>query len=460
MIGEERPIGIKLTNPGSVDWYYGGGQNAYASIEDALTTVPIALRLGKTVGILIDGVIKEYWFASGTSDIDLVAKNSGGSGGGDSYTRAQADNRFQPIGDYLTGVTSSDVTGALGYVPLSGYTVDFSDYYTKEVSDAKYLTGFTVDLSNYYTKPQTDLGFQIKGNYLTGITSNQVTTALGYTPLSGYTVDLSNYYTKSQSDAKYLTGYTVDFSDYYNKSVSDTRFLTGLTKTQVTNALGYNPASGSTTLAGYGITSGDMLFDGKYLPLNTDLNTENQKALNLMTSPNKIQSFGASVYEMTTSATIVTQQFKTLALTPITSATTLYGVTFYQSVQGVYTANNENSISLYSYSNGVLTKVATTGNVPTLWSNSGNTFVNTYFTAPYNAAPGMYFLGMLYCASTTTTAPTIACAPTLLNAAMSNANLPNNTKLYGTILAQTSAASTINMSSVVGATARIWTAMF
>jgi hypothetical protein len=425
MIGEERPLSIKLTNPGNIDWYYGGGLIAYQSVEEALATVPGALRLGKTVGILINDKIVEYWFKDGIADEDLKVKNLGA--GGD---------------------------------------VDLSDYYTKEETDLKLLTGYTVDFSNYYSKEETDLSFQPKGYYLTGITANEVTGALGYTPLNGFTVDFSDYYSKAQSDAKYLTtGFTVDLSGYQPKgnyvyASTLNQYLTGITKTQVTTALGYAPASGSTTLAGYGVTSGDTLFDNRFLPLNTDLNTETQKALNLLTSPNKIQSFGANVYEMTTTMTVVTQQFKTLALTPITSATTLYGVTFYQSVQGVYTANNENSISLYSYSNGILTKVATTGNVPTLWSNSANTFVNIYFTAPYNATPGMYFLGMLYCAATTTTAPTIACSPALLNAAMANANLPNNTKLYGTILAQTAAPATINMTSVNGSTARIWTAMF
>jgi len=41
----------------------------------------------------------------------------------------------------------------------------------------------------------------------------------------------------------------------------------GVTENQITSALGFSPASASTTLAGYHITSSDTLFDSKYLPL-------------------------------------------------------------------------------------------------------------------------------------------------------------------------------------------------
>jgi hypothetical protein len=256
--GEERPLSIKLTNPGNVDWYYGGGLTAYASIEDALATVPGALRLGKTVGILIDGTVVEYWFKDGITDEDLVVKNSGFGGDvdltdyytkeesnskfltgytidlSDYYSKEDTDSIFQVKGNYLTGVTSYDITDALGYVPLSGYTADLSNYYTKSQSDSKYLTGITVDLSGYYTKVQSDAKY-----------------------LTGFTVDFSNYYSKVQSDAKYLTtAFTVDLSGYQPVG----NYLTGITKTQVTTALGYSPVSGSTTLAGYGVTSGDTLF--------------------------------------------------------------------------------------------------------------------------------------------------------------------------------------------------------
>jgi|GEM_PF-6296217 len=138
MTGEERPLNIKLTNPGNIDWWYGSGNTAYNTVQDAINTVPQAIRLGKTVGVLSGNTIVEMWWASGTTDTDLVVKSDG--------------------------------------------AVDLSDYYTKEQADSKFLTGYTVDFSNYYDKATSDSRFQPVGNYLTGITASEVDSALGFTP--------------------------------------------------------------------------------------------------------------------------------------------------------------------------------------------------------------------------------------------------------------------------------------
>jgi hypothetical protein len=162
-------------------------------------------------------------------------------------TILSASSLYQPIGNYLTGATI-DLTDYYTKVQsnnlfLTGFTVDFSDYYTKEQSDSKYLTGFTVDLSGYqvkgnYVSAATLSQYQLLGNYVSASTLSQ------YVLLSG----LTNYYTKSQSDSKYLTGYTLT----------------------------------ATTLAGYGISSGDTLFDGKYL--NISASTLFQPVITLTTS--------------------------------------------------------------------------------------------------------------------------------------------------------------------------------
>lgn len=67
---------IKVVNPTSnIDELYG----PYTSVANALTGVPVVLRqLGRTVGIIEGGTIKEYWFKNGITDIDLVVKDSGG----------------------------------------------------------------------------------------------------------------------------------------------------------------------------------------------------------------------------------------------------------------------------------------------------------------------------------------------------------------------------------------------
>lgn len=44
-----------------------------------------------------------------------------------------------------------------------------------------------------------------------------------------------------------VVGGNMDPADYYDKTTADTKFLTGITKDQVTNALGYTPPKQDTT---------------------------------------------------------------------------------------------------------------------------------------------------------------------------------------------------------------------
>lgn len=47
----------------------------YSSLENALSSVLISNRYqGLTVGILTEGVVSEYWFKNGITDLDLIAK--------------------------------------------------------------------------------------------------------------------------------------------------------------------------------------------------------------------------------------------------------------------------------------------------------------------------------------------------------------------------------------------------
>lgn len=68
---------IKVVNPTSnIDELYG----PYTSVANALAGVPIVLRqLGRTVGIIEGGTIKEYWFKNGTTNSDLVEKGGEGT---------------------------------------------------------------------------------------------------------------------------------------------------------------------------------------------------------------------------------------------------------------------------------------------------------------------------------------------------------------------------------------------
>ncbi len=66
----------KSTTEGNSDWWYGGGNDAWQSLQDAKSGVPLAIRKGKTVGVLEDGKIVEYiWHPEDLSNSGLVVKN-------------------------------------------------------------------------------------------------------------------------------------------------------------------------------------------------------------------------------------------------------------------------------------------------------------------------------------------------------------------------------------------------
>lgn len=65
-------VNVRNANPSAnIDYYYG----TYESKEAACAAVPLAVRMiGKTVGIVENGAVVEYWWKSGTADEDLVLK--------------------------------------------------------------------------------------------------------------------------------------------------------------------------------------------------------------------------------------------------------------------------------------------------------------------------------------------------------------------------------------------------
>lgn len=75
MANLELPFGIKVLNPTPADAKYLNNGVPYANVTEANTEITAGLRhTGLTVNI--DGV--EYWYASGTTDGDLVIKGTGG----------------------------------------------------------------------------------------------------------------------------------------------------------------------------------------------------------------------------------------------------------------------------------------------------------------------------------------------------------------------------------------------
>lgn len=63
---------VEIVNPyANIDAMYG----PYSNLSEALSAIPIELRIiGRTVGIITDTHIDEYWWKNGVKDSDLVLK--------------------------------------------------------------------------------------------------------------------------------------------------------------------------------------------------------------------------------------------------------------------------------------------------------------------------------------------------------------------------------------------------
>lgn len=140
--------------------------------------------------------------------------------------------------------------------------------------------------------------------------------------------------------------------------------------------------------------------------------------------------------------------------------TLLTGVMWYMATQGSYTADNNNYIALYTIASGTLTQVAISSNDGNLWKASTGSYVSTPFTAQYAAAAGIYFIGVLWNASATTTAPVIGATTIGASGNVPAFDLPNSVKICGTVTSQTTLPASQAMSGVSGLQAVSWLALY
>ena len=134
---------------------------------------------------------KEYDISMQVDDVKVVNLD-------DYYTKAESDERYQPVGEYLTSIPEEYVTE--GELNSKGYLTSIpEEYITEGELDSKgYLTehqplktingeslvgtgnitiegGGSADLTNYYTKAESDGRFQPVGEYITSIPEEYVT---------------------------------------------------------------------------------------------------------------------------------------------------------------------------------------------------------------------------------------------------------------------------------------------
>lgn len=140
------------------------------------------------------------------------------------------------------GTKQAQLNGT-GFVKVIGTTVSYDNntYLTSFTeTDPIYVASTWYSTTNNATNWNTAYGWgnHASGGYLTGITSSQVTTALGYTPYNS--TNPSGYITGiTSSNVTTALGYTP-----YN-STNPNGYITGITSGNVTTALGYTPYNSS-----------------------------------------------------------------------------------------------------------------------------------------------------------------------------------------------------------------------
>ena len=166
----------------------------------------------------------------------------------------------------------------------------------------------------------------------------------------------------------------------------------------------------------------------------------------------KGQSIGFSVNQITTSVTLADGQLRGIAVW-VPQAATITGVRWYQATQGVYTADNNNKVGLYSYSGGTLTLVASSTDDGNIWKAASGTWGTKDFSATYGASPGIYFVAMLYNSSAQTTAPAIGSNSTIASTVIVAFDFTNSAKLNWSVNSQTNITTPLTISGLSGNTA-------
>lgn len=314
------------------------------------------------------------------------------------------------IGTNTGDETTSTIKTKLGITTLSG-----SNTGDETTATIKTKLGAASGSTDGYLTATDYVSFNAKQNAL-GFTPVPTTRSIATSsPLAGGG-DLSADRTLSISQANTSTnGYlsSTDWNTFNNKQNTFSRKINGVT------------------------------FDASS-DIQVDLNIISFQALG---SSIKATVLGLPIHQSTLASTLTSQQGRYVYI-PIPLGATITGVKFFQTTQGVYTANNYNGIGLYTISAGTLTLVASSTNDGNIWKGTSNTWQTKAFTTPYVATAGVYFLGMLYSSSAQTTAPVVLSHSNMINNAFLTMDFANSVKLVGAVTGQTALPSSLASSGI------------
>jgi hypothetical protein len=144
---------VRRTNKGSVDFYYGGGDEAWADLAAAYAGIPSVIRNGKVFGVITAGVISEFWWndASQLANGDEVPYAQGGTtltpdqvDAIDNANTPDAGNPFATMADIVSGTTYQGVWNANTNTPTLTSSVGTQGYYyVVNVDGSTDLNGIT-----------------------------------------------------------------------------------------------------------------------------------------------------------------------------------------------------------------------------------------------------------------------------------------------------------------------------
>jgi len=144
---------VRRTNKGSVDFYYGGGDEAWADLAAAYAGIPSVIRNGKVFGVITAGVISEFWWndASQLANGDEVPYAQGGTtltpdqvDAIDNANSPNSGNPFATMADILAGVVYQGVWNATTNTPTLTSSVGTQGYYyVVSVAGTTNLNGIT-----------------------------------------------------------------------------------------------------------------------------------------------------------------------------------------------------------------------------------------------------------------------------------------------------------------------------
>lgn len=154
----------------------------------------------------------------------------------------------------------------------------------------------------------------------------------------------------------------------------------------------------------------------------------------------KIASTSLAVHtpsNIAASGTNLTSGTAIFAASYVPKDSTITGVTWYQTVQGVVTVpgTNYNGVALYSYNAGVLTLVASSTSDNTTTAGIGWKqivgWAKTAFSAPVTIPAGIYFIGAFYNVTTASPAPAVGTQTTVASF-VNNVDFTNSAKILST----------------------------